>query len=233
MNVNKYLLLLSLIGIQVVVGSCKSRYEFTKNKQGATATNNEDIVPYVPSEDDSIDDDATTNNGAPDDGVNEDSSTTTTNPTPTPTPNPSPTATPNPVPTPSTTPNANNDSGPTADIEVLQNNVVVTKILVGIPVVIRPTATTKDSNNVEGCRNPGILKANWRAGAKAIGSIVRLSLSDCKSLSVSGTFTKTGTFTLYLEVVTDELKSLTVQKPYEVIEANSNTGGGKNSPTQM
>jgi hypothetical protein len=60
--------------MHVVFGSCKSRYEFTKNKQGAgtgaeTTINDEEVVPYVPSTGDPVDDGTNTTN-SPNDGLN-------------------------------------------------------------------------------------------------------------------------------------------------------------------
>ncbi|MCX6117835.1 MAG: hypothetical protein NT027_09850 [Proteobacteria bacterium] len=220
--------------------SCKSRYEFT-NKDKAGANNaEEEAVPFEPSD---------STNGGSNGGTDGNGSTSTPNGDRTDsdggggTNGDGSSGTGNGGTGTGGTGNGGNGtnsgdstatqtgSHPVGDVEVLQNSVSVTNIVVGIPVLLRPTIGTRDLDNSPGCVNPGILKAVWRTRTQNIATIQRTSASDCRALSTAGQFTRAGTVTIYLDVTTDENETATFTKVYPVIVTNSGSSGSS-GPTQ-
>ena len=119
--------------------------------------------------------------------------------------------------------------GPVVGLEVVQNGVVVTSIKTGIPATLRPTNWTKDTDNPPGCDNPGILQALWTIGSRTPINVVRASTNDCKTLAIGGTFTKTGSVVIQLDILTDEGEGANATSTYDIV--SDGTTGGTSSAT--
>jgi len=115
---------------------------------------------------------------------------------------------------------------PTAGLEVIYGGKSVTKIKVGTPVKVRPTADTMDADDYgrSSCANPGIVQADYDLGNDAKPTTKRDQ--GCEDLGVPHTFTKIGTFRLTLIVLTNENEQATAAMTLIVHDGTEPDDGG-------
>jgi len=113
---------------------------------------------------------------------------------------------------------------PTAAVEVIFDGRAVTQVLVNKPVLIQPTASTVDPDDigVSSCRNPGIVEADYKIGEL---SKEESRAETCDSLSVAHTFTQTGEYTITMDVLSNESESASASMVIQVVNTlDANAG---------
>jgi hypothetical protein len=104
-----------------------------------------------------------------------------------------------------TPPVATADDGFATGIEAWQDNQLVTELATGKPVVFKPRSSTRDPDAVEGCEQyRGIVQSSWAIGSKPAVDIQRFAGQDCRDFDFGGMFTKPGTITVQLNVISAE-----------------------------
>jgi hypothetical protein len=107
--------------------------------------------------------------------------------------------------------------GPVVGLEVWQDNKSVTSIATGKQVLFRLSGETRDTSASGGCaENPGIIQASWTIGSKPSADLQRYAGQDCRSLDYSGMFTKEGSITVRLDVLSVDGDLATSEKTFEV-----------------
>jgi len=107
--------------------------------------------------------------------------------------------------------------GPVVGLEVWQDNKSVTSITTGKQVLFRLSGETRDTSSSDGCaENPGIIQASWTIGSKPSADLQRYAGQDCRSLDYSGMFTKEGSITVRLDVLSVDGDVATSEKTFEV-----------------
>jgi hypothetical protein len=108
-------------------------------------------------------------------------------------------------------------AGPVVGLEVWQDDKPVTSILTGKQVLFKLSSETRDANASGGCpENPGIVQASWTIGSKPSADVQRYAGQDCRSLDYSGMFTKEGTITVRIDVLSVDGDVATAEKTFEV-----------------
>lgn len=108
-------------------------------------------------------------------------------------------------------------AGPVVGLEVWQDDKPVTSILTGKQVLFKLSGETRDTNASGGCpENPGIVQASWTIGSKPSADVQRYAGQDCRSLDYSGMFTKEGTITVRLDVLSVDGEVATAEKTFDV-----------------
>jgi len=107
--------------------------------------------------------------------------------------------------------------GPVVGLEVWQDDKPVTSILTGKQVLFKLSGETRDMNASGGCpENPGIVQASWTIGSKPSADVQRYAGQDCRSLDYSGMFTKEGTITVRIDVLSVDGEVATAEKTFDV-----------------
>jgi hypothetical protein len=107
--------------------------------------------------------------------------------------------------------------GPVVGLEVWQDNKSVTSIATGKQVLFRLSGETRDTGVSDGCAdNPGIIQASWTIGSKPSADVQRYAGQDCRSLEYSGMFTKEGSITVRLDVLSADGDVATSERTFEV-----------------
>ena len=108
-------------------------------------------------------------------------------------------------------------SGPVVGLEVWQDNKSVTSIATGKQVLFRLSGETRDTGASDGCAdNPGIIQASWTIGSKPSADVQRYAGQDCRALDYSGMFTKEGSITVRLDVLSADGDVATSERTFEV-----------------
>lgn len=108
-------------------------------------------------------------------------------------------------------------SGPVVGLEVWQDNKSVTSIATGKQVLFRLSGETRDTGASDGCvDNPGIIQASWTIGSKPSADVQRYAGQDCRALDYSGMFTKEGSITVRLDVLSADGDVATSERTFEV-----------------
>lgn len=106
---------------------------------------------------------------------------------------------------------------PVVGLEAWQDEKPVTTIVTGKQVQFRPTDWTRDTNTANGCAvNPGIVQASWTVGSKPSADVQRFAGQDCRPLDYNGMFTKEGSITVRLDVLSAEGEVASAEKTFSV-----------------
>jgi len=111
---------------------------------------------------------------------------------------------------------------PTAGLEAYVNGNIVTSVVVGTNVVLRPTASTIDPDNadVTDCDNDGIVEAAYSIEGGSTPLVVKRN-GSCTPLSTSMVFDSVGTIRIQLKVKSDEAEEATAELTLIVAHAVS------------
>lgn len=106
---------------------------------------------------------------------------------------------------------------PVVGLEAWQDDKPVTTIVTGKQVQFRLTDWTRDTNTANGCSvNPGIVQASWTVGSKPSADVQRFAGQDCRPLDYNGMFTKEGSITVRLDVLSAEGEVVSAEKTFSV-----------------
>lgn len=113
---------------------------------------------------------------------------------------------------------APNLDGPQAGVEVVYEDMVVMKVPVGVPFVIRPTSETMDldDKDLENCPNPGIMSANYNIEGYSESAL--RENGECSDLGIVYTANDKGILIITLEVESDENEIATASIEIEVVD---------------
>lgn len=112
--------------------------------------------------------------------------------------------------------------GPVAGLEAWQDEKPVSSIVTGKQVLFKLTNWTRDTNTNNGCSsNPGIVQASWTIGSKPSADVQRFAGQDCRALDYSGMFTKEGTITVKLDVLSADGQIASVEETFAVKPAGN------------
>jgi hypothetical protein len=185
--------------VSAIVSSCKSRYGFTNGKDAAAASSN-DVASK------------TSTTAVSTQTTSMTSSVTTTSTTIAAEPAP---ATP---------------GGPIVGIDAWQDNKVVASLVTGKPVQFKLTPWSRVTGATTGCDlNRGLVQASWSIGTKASIDIQRYAGQDCRAFDYSGTFTKPGSITVDVDVLSADGQVAHAETTYAV--TGDATGGTDTFPT--
>lgn len=110
-------------------------------------------------------------------------------------------------------------SVPVVGLEVWQDNKPVTTIVTGKQVTFKLSGDTRETGveTDKGCAdNPGIIQASWTIGSKPAADVQRFAGQDCRALDYGGMFTKEGSITVKLDVLTVDGEVASSQKTFDV-----------------
>lgn len=110
-------------------------------------------------------------------------------------------------------------SMPVVGLEVWQDNKPVSTIVTGKQVTFKLSGDTREMslNGANGCAdNPGIIQASWTIGSKPAADVQRFAGQDCRALDYGGMFTKEGSITVKLDVLTVDGEVASSQKTFDV-----------------
>jgi len=114
-----------------------------------------------------------------------------------------------------------NVAGPVVGFEVWQDDKPVSTILTGKQVLFKLTSWTRDTGSSDSCPlNPGIVQASWTVGSKPAADVQRLAGQDCRALDYSGMFTKEGSITVKLDVLSADGELASSVETFPVKSAN-------------
>jgi hypothetical protein len=112
--------------------------------------------------------------------------------------------------------------GPVAGLEAWQDDKPVSSIVTGKQVLFKLTSWTRDTNTNNGCSsNPGIVQASWTIGSKPSADVQRFAGQDCRALDYSGMFTKEGTISVKLDVLSADGEVASVEETFAVKPASN------------
>lgn len=112
--------------------------------------------------------------------------------------------------------------GPVAGLEAWQDDKPVSTIVTGKQVLFKLTNWTRDTNINNGCStNPGIVQASWTIGSKPSADVQRFAGQDCRALDYSGMFTKEGSITVKLDVLSADGEVASVVETFAVKPAGN------------
>ncbi len=112
---------------------------------------------------------------------------------------------------------------PSAEIEVMKDGVIVTKVHANQEVLIRPSIGTADPDDIglsTACKyNPGIVRADYDLGIE--NKKLTSARSACEDLGVKYTFAKAGDYTLTMVVTSNDNENATSSMVLVVVDENT------------